>query len=357
MTRERLWLRSFLGITLIGMVLFGFSHGSISLADESEPDNLRNLASQRGIFIGAAVMSSQLNEPLFASTLAKQFNMVVAENEMKFSYLQPRKGHFSFTAADRIVEFAMKHDMAVRGHCLLWHQQNPTWLNKKWTKAELLDVMRHHITTVVQHYRGRVKYWDVVNEGIEDNGSYRRTVWYNVIGKDYIDEAFKAAHAVDPDAELYYNDYGAEGLNDKAMAIYRLVRGMKKRGVPIHGVGLQMHIDASGYPLNSGLKRNIQRLTDLGLKVHITEMDVRLTTPASKASLERQRRIYRDIMEVCLENPNVTAVLTWGLTDRYTWIPQHAPSSWAGMGEPLLFDVNYGKKPAFYGVQEALKGL
>ena len=347
--------RTFLSIALFGIVLLSSTYGSISLADDASQDSLRNLATQRGFFIGAAVMSSQLNDPTFADTLSQNFNMIVAENDMKPMYLQPSQGNFTFTSSDKIVDFALKHNMEVRGHCLVWHQQIPNWLNgQNWTRDELLAVMREHITQVVSHYRGKVKYWDVVNEGIEDNGSFRNNIWYQVIGKDYIEEAFKAAHEADPDAELYYNDYGAEGSNEKAMAIYRMVKNLKKQGVPIHGVGLQMHIDDSRYPLNSGFKRNIKLLTKLGLKVQITEMDVRLRTPASEKDLKRQREIYHDITEVCLEEPNVTALVTWGVTDRYSWIPKYTPF-WPGTGEPLLFDVNFNKKPAYFGIQEALK--
>lgn len=323
----------------------------------NDPDALRNLAAQRGIAIGAAVNSFNLSDMTYAATLAGNFNMIVAENEMKFDASEPQQNSFNFVAGDKLAEFARQNQMTFRGHCLVWHQQLPEWLTSgKWSKSELLEIMRNHIKGMVGHYRGKVACWDVVNEAIDDNSGMRNTLWYSTIGKSYIDEAFIAAREADPDVLLFYNDYGGEGLTDKANAIYQMVKGMKKRGIPIDGVGMQMHIDDSGYPMNNGFKKNIERLTALGLKVQITELDVRLQTPTSAASLEKQARIYHDLMVICLQNPNVTAVLTWGLTDRYSWIPNYAPM-WKGTGKPLLFDADFNKKPAYFGVQNALKGL
>jgi endo-1,4-beta-xylanase len=321
-----------------------------------DPNSLRNLADQAGIYIGAAAFSSGLNESPYPATLAEHFNMLVAEWEMKFDPTEYTRDQFNFTWGDSLVNFAQANNMAVRGHALIWYQAVPSWVtNGTWTQSELLSIMQNHITKVVDHFKGKVGWWDVVNEAISDSSPYNlRTdrIWY-LAGSDYIDKAFQAARAADPNVKLFYNDYGGEGQTGKADAIYNLVKGMKDRGIPIDGVGFQMHIDIYNNPLNHGFEANIKRFTDLGLEVHITEMDVRVPIPATQSNLDLQARIYHDIMAASLRNPTVTAFLTWGFTDKHTWIDSFFP----GFGEPLYFDKNYRKKPAYYGVQSALKRL
>jgi len=172
---------------------------------------------------------------------------------------------------------------------------------------------------------------------------------YNVIGPEYLDLAFQCAHAADPDALLFYNDYSAEGLNPKSDAVYNLVRGMKARGIPIHGVGLQCHWKYNDYPPLADVVSNITRLAALGLEIHITELDVRIDNPVTPEKLERQAQAYRDIVSACLRAPRCTTVLTWGISDAYSWVP----SFFTNEGAALLFDKNYQPKPAYF----ALRGL
>jgi endo-1,4-beta-xylanase len=331
--------------------------GSSGNSDTRDPDSLRVLADQAGIHIGAAAISNFFNESRYCPTLAGQFNMLVADWEMKFDPTEKERNVFDFTGGDVLVHFAETNNMAVRGHALIWHQAVPSWVTGgTWTKSELLSIMQNHITRVVDHFEGRVGWWDVVNEAISDSPPYNlRTdsIWYQVIGSEYIDDAFIAARAADPGVKLFYNDYGGEGQTGKADAIYNLVKGMRDRGIPIDGVGFQTHLVTDGYPLNADFEANLKRFTDLGLEVHITEMDIRLPIPASTSDLDLQGQIYHDIMAAVLRNPKITAFLTWGFTDKHSWID----SCYPGYGQSLLFDNNYQKKAAYYGVQNALKGL
>jgi endo-1,4-beta-xylanase len=213
-------------------------------------------------------------------------------------------------------------------------------------------VLQDHITTVVSRYKGRVAYWDVVNEGVSENGvGLRKTVWSDGIGPDYIDKAFIWAHVADPDALLFYNDYAAEGLGGKSDEVYNLVKGMVERGIPIHGVGLQMHFVAGASPAPEDIARNIQRLGELGLQVHITELDVRLPVEASKDDLDQQANLYQQLLEVCTKAQNCTAFVMWGFTDRYSWVP----NSFSGYDHALIFDKEYRSKPAYFSLRKVLE--
>jgi endo-1,4-beta-xylanase len=316
--------------------------------------SLRHFAQVRGMQIGAAVAESPLrNEDLYAETIAREFNMLTPENAMKFGPLHPDPDRYNFDAADTIVNFAEEHSMQVRGHTLVWHSQLSPWLTEgNWTRDELTQILREHITTVVGHYQGRVVAWDVVNEAIADDGSLRETIWLRGIGPEYIDMAFRWAHEADPDARLFYNDYNGEGLSPKSDAIYALVRDLLQRGVPIHGVGLQMHVSVDWSPDPQDVAANMERLSALGLEVHITEMDVRIQDLATEEDLAKQALIYRDMLRVCLSVQNCEAFVLWGATDRHSWIPQFFP----GWDSALIFDKSYRPKPAYNALIDELAG-
>jgi endo-1,4-beta-xylanase len=205
-----------------------------------------------------------------------------------------------------------------------------------------MEVLREHITTVVGRYKGRIVAWDVVNEAVEQNGELRDTVWLRVIGPEYIELAFRWAHEADPDALLFYNDYSAETMNRKSNAVYALVQDLLEKGVPIHGVGFQMHVELGGAPSLRAVQRNMERLGALGLEVQITEMDVRLRDTKAQ-TLERQAEIYGDTLQLCLDEPSCTAFVMWGFADCHSWIP----SSFKGWGDALVFDGDYAPKPAY----------
>ncbi len=319
-------------------------------------DSLRNLAGRLNFHVGAAVSIPALqNDTLYADTLAREFNMVTPENVMKMDTLQPRQGEFDFSQGDALVDFAEAHDMQVRGHTLVWHNQLPGWLiSGTFTRDQAIQLLHGHISTVVGHYKGRVQYWDVVNEAVADSGSgLRDTRWRQLIGDDYIDMAFQFAHEADPDALLFYNDYGGEMGGAKSDAIYNLVKDMRDRGIPINGVGLQMHLSLS---VNAdALAQNMQRLTDLGLQVQITELDDRYQGEATDMILQREANDYAKVINACLDNPGCTAFVTWGISDKYTWLRSPSLGFYQNTSvEPLMFDDHFQPKLAYTAVQSAL---
>ena len=331
-------------------------------ADEAvTPITLRDLADARGIRIGAAVASRPLaNELAYRDTLAREFSSVTCENVMKPSFVQATPGYFDFQASDAIVAFAAAHGMTVRGHTLVWHQQNPAWLERVAAVGENpVGALREHIVGVVRHYRNDgpapVPVWDVVNEALTDNGLLRDTLWSRALGPKYVADAFRWAHEADPDARLFYNDFGAEGMGRKANAVHTMLRDLLQDGVPIHGVGLQMHIGIGPRqsPDLGDLTANIARLRALGLEVHVTEMDVKLQTgTGSDASrLADQAQVYADVLSTCLD-AGITSVTLWGFTDAHSWIPGFT-------GKPdgaLPFDANYEPKPAYHALSWVLAG-
>ncbi|MBT2657122.1 endo-1,4-beta-xylanase [Bacillus sp. ISL-18] len=311
--------------------------------------------------IGAAVnlrtIESQQN------LLAKHFNSITAENDMKFELLQPEEGKFTFERADKLATFAQSHGMKMRGHTLVWHNQTPDWVfqnsdGEKVTRDQLLQRMKDHMTTVMQSYKGQIYCWDVVNEAVTDEGPelYRKTNWFDIIGEDYIEKAFEIAHAADPDALLFYNDYN-ESNPGKREKIYQLVKSLVDKGVPIHGVGLQGHWNLTNPSLDQ-IREAIERYASLGLKLQLTELDVSvfefedkrtdLTEPTEEMT-ERQTQRYQQIFELLREYRDViTAVTFWGAADDYTWLsdfPVRGRKNW-----PLLFDEDHQPKEAFWKV-------
>lgn len=300
------------------------------------------------MLVGTAVQSGLLAGAQYSDVAAREFNYLTAEYEMKWDYMEPAPGTGNFGAGDAIVDYAMAQGMRVKGHTLIWHGATPSWVNGL-SPADLRTAFRQHITRVAGHFRGRVDAWDVVNEAVADDGSgLRNTVFRQRLGDSYIADAFRLARQADPGARLFYNDYGGEGLNAKADRIYELVRDLQAAGVPIDGVGLQMHISANNRPSDASIAANMRRLAALGLVVHISEMDVRISTVGAPAArLEAQRTTYRDVVRLCVVEPRCEAVTFWGFTDAHSWIRGDAP---------LLFDAQYRRKPAYYGVLDAFRG-
>jgi endo-1,4-beta-xylanase len=313
---------------------------------------LRELALAHAIDLGAAAAVDWVSgNNQYRKILAREYSMLTPENAMKFDAVEPEQGKFDFTNADMLVDFALKNGMKVRGHTLVWDQALPDWvLNGKFTQAEWVAILKNHIVTEVGHYKGKVYAWDVVNEGLAPTGVLAKTIWRDGVGQDYIELAFRTAREADPDALLFYNEYGAEGMNAKSDGVYNLVKDLKAKGL-IDGVGLQMHITNEDGPTQEELVANMVRLGDLGLIVHITELDVRLPVPATVELLDQQAVVYKDIFQACISVSACKAVITWGFTDAASWIPYTFPDYGAG----LLFDGAFRPKPAYYTVWEALK--
>jgi endo-1,4-beta-xylanase len=312
-------------------------------------DPLRDAARSAGKLVGAAVQSSLLGDGRYSGVLSRHFNYLTAEYEMKWDPIERTRGTNDFGGGDAIVSYALGNGMQVKGHALIWHGSVPSWVNGL-SSADLRVAFENHIRSVAEHFRGRVYAWDVVNEAVADDGSgLRDTVFRQKLGDQYIADAFRIARQADPQALLFYNDYGGEGLNQKSNRIFELVQNLRAQGVPIDGVGLQMHITASNPPSTASVASNMQRLAAIGLSVNISEMDVRVRDLPAQTKLETQRSVYRSIAAVCVAEPRCDGITFWGFTDAYSWIDAQF-----GADDPLLFDEQYGAKPAYYGVLDAL---
>jgi endo-1,4-beta-xylanase len=332
------------------------------LAAATPSANLRQTADKTGLLIGAAVRPSLFSEAAYSATLSREFNMLEPEDAMKWWVVRQSREYFDFRQGDQIVAFAQAHGMKIRGHCLVWDHNNPEWLaDGHFPPDQMSQLLQQHITHVMQHYAGQVFVWDVVNEALDENGRFKDSPWYNrpgigfaERGSAYVERAFRWARESDPKALLFYNDNGAEGMNPKSDAVYAIVKDFKSRGVPIDGVGMQMHISSLDFD-TSQVSLNIARLTDLGVQVHITELDVSLPVDLngsfSKNDLERQADIYRGVVRACVENPRCTAIQTWGFTDKYSWIGSHSHGT---RGGALLFDRLYQPKPAYEAMIEEI---
>jgi len=318
---------------------------------------LRAAADCTGRLVGAALSTQHLGESAYA-TAAKEFNYVTAENEMKWSSNEPTRGQFSFAVGDEIVTFARNNGMKVKGHALVWHNQLPEWARGLTGVTDVRAAMLAHIKGVVEHYKGKVQAWDVVNEAVSLDGTgMRDSPFYRYLGETFIDEAFKAARAADPDAKLYYNDYNCEGLTPKANKVFELVKGMKERNVPFDGVGLQLHYGEPNQAVpTADFAANLQRYIDLDLDVLISEMDVHVCAGLSPTD---QQAIYHDLVAVCVAQPRCVAITFWGINDKYSWLNDEDDLGCAAGKKPLglLWDDNFKKKPAYTGVLEALLGL
>ena len=293
-------------------------------------------AAQSGRYFGVAIDPGYFNDQQYVTTLNREYNSVVAENAMKWEATEPNQGQFDFRGGDEVVSHAESQGMRVRGHTLVWHSQLAPWV-QQLSGNELRDAMLGHITGVAEHYRGKIDSWDVVNEAFDEDGTRRDDSHFQQqLGDGYIEDAFRAADAADPDAELCYNDYNTDGLNPKSDAVYNMVADFKARGVPIDCVGFQNHLssdtDMSTY------RQNLQRFADLGVDVQITELDV-------GGSGTPQADVYRTVTQSCLAVARCKGITVWGITDAHSWRAEETP---------LLFDENYRKKEAYNAVLEAL---
>jgi endo-1,4-beta-xylanase len=324
------------------------------------PTPLRTLAEQRGRYIGAATGSSfqrtDATGETLRSVLAHDFNMVWSGNFLKFDWLRPSQSSYNFEWADSMVAFAEAHTMVVRGHVFVWHSQVPSWLTSgNWTSAQADSILRDHITIVMNRYRGRIRIWDVVNEALDDNAATRtsESFWYRQLGPGYVERAFRLAHEADSTAFLYYNDYNIEGMNAKSDATYNLISGLVVRGVPIHGIGMQGHFQVGRLPSAQDLATNFARFAALGLKIQITELDIRMTLPVTAEKLAQQATDYRTIVNACLQISACDAIELAGVYDGNSWVP----STFPGEGAALLRDEAFYAKPAYTAVYNLLAGL
>ena len=334
--------------------------------------------------IGTALNADQVmgKDPKAMAIVKQNFNSIVAENLFKWQFIHPKPDTFAFGEQDQFVKFGEENNMYIVGHVLVWHSQTPWWVfqdenGEPASKELLLKRMENHIKTVVGRYKGQIDGWDVVNEALEADGSYRKSPWFNIIGEEYIEKAFQFAHEADPAAELYYNDFDM-WKTSKATGVERIVNNLKAKGIRIDGLGIQAHWGMD-YPEMDQLDANLQTYRDLGMKVMFTELDLNLLPVAwdqvgadismnydLKAELDPYSKALPDSMmmyttlryvewfkEFLKYDDIVTRVTFWGIDDGHSWLnnwPVHGRTAY-----PLLFDRNYEPKPVVRALIELVK--
>jgi endo-1,4-beta-xylanase len=295
-------------------------------------------AAQSGRYFGAAVAAGRLGDAQYTGILNREFNSITPENEMKWDATEWSRNNFTFGSADRIVNHARSNNQRVRGHTLVWHSQLPDWVKAIRDANTLRGVMNNHINTVMGRYKGQIYAWDVVNEAFADGTTQLRgSVFRDVLGTGFIEEAFRTARAADPAAKLCYNDYNVEDWNaPKTQGMYSLVRDFKARGVPIDCVGLQAHFGSGGAP--GSFATTLANFAALGVDVQLTELDI---AGASSSA-------YNNVTRACMNVPRCTGITVWGVRDS---------DSWRSAENPLLFDRSGNKKPGYDGTLAALNAV
>lgn len=332
--------------------------------------SLKVHAAAKGVLTGFAVVPGLLRtDAAYTKLVKEQASLIVAENAMKWEPLRPAPDKYYFDDADYLVKFAEENRMKIRGHNLCWHRQIPKWFAATATKENARGILESHIETVAGRYAGRMHSWDVVNEAIEVGDGktgdgrpdgLRDSPWLRLVGDDYIEIAFRAARRADPQALLAYNDYGIEaewpGDEAKRQAVLMMLRRLKARQVPIDAVGIQSHISAGpNARYGAGLMNFIASVRELGLQVFVTEMDVndRALGPDVVERDAAVAAVYGDYLNMMLGDPAVTAVVFWGVTDRFTWL-NYEDARKDGVAErPLLFEDGYKAKPSFFAVRDS----
>jgi endo-1,4-beta-xylanase len=329
--------------------------------------SLRSLAAPIGLRIGTAVTPFELDNAAYRQITGDQFSSVTPGNEMTWQVVEPTRGTYDWTAADRLVSFARQHDQLVRGHTLAWHNQLPNWLTAgvadgSIDNTQLRALLRKHVTDEVTHFRGQIWQWDVANEFFTDSnpsGINPKDFWVSHLGTGVLADVFRWAHAADPHALLFFNDYniaGEDGSNAKSDAVFAWAKQMLAQRVPIDGIGDQGHLDTQfGFPTQ--LTADLQRFANLGLKVAITEADVRtfVDTPAAQVPTDHlatfaQPYEFSQMLKACLAVRQCISFTVWGFGDANSWIP----GFFTGEGFATIYDVNLAPKPAFTDLQQDL---
>jgi len=333
------------------------------------PDSLRALAAKTGLRIGTAVIPFDLDHPAYQAIAASQFSVVTPGNEMKWQVVEPTQGTFDWSGADRLVTFAEQHGQLVRGHTLLWHNQLPDWLtsgvaNGTIGNAQLKDLLHQHIVTEVSRYKGRIWQWDVANEFFTDSNPSTinpNDFWISHLGTGIIADAFRWAHQADPHALLFYNDYniaGEDGTNAKSDAVFAWLKQLLAQGVPINGIGDQGHLDTQYGFSGAQMTQDLQRYASLGLKVAITEADVRTfvnnatdQVPTDHLATFAQPDEFGQMLKACLAVRQCISFTVWGFGDADSWVP----GFFTGEGYATIYDVNLNPKPAYTELQQDLR--
>ena len=304
---------------------------------------LRELADARDMQFGYAILQSYYERPdgaIYAEIAGEEFNIVSTENSMKFDFLNPVPGKYRWAATDNMVQQAKAHQQTIHGHTLVWYTALPSWVwRSRFEDREL--IMREYIDRVMDRYADDIPLWDVVNEALEDDGTLRRSVWFQGMGASYIDTAFRQARESAPDATLIYNDYDIAFAGPKSDGMLSLVQQLKDAGTPLDGVGFQLHLFADFDKVDEVVE-TFQKVADLDLDIYVTELDISM---GPGQTLAQQAALYEQILSACLDQSRCKAFQTWGFTDMYTWRP--------GL-RPLILDEGYQAKPAYLSLQQRL---
>jgi endo-1,4-beta-xylanase len=376
MLTRRKWIRQVAGVTAVAAIPGWLGGRGLARTPENQSpsiagaESLKAHAAARGLLVGCAVNANLLREEEgFRRLLAEQYNIVVPENCLKWNLLRPTPETYSFTDADSLVTFAETHQMKVRGHNFVWHEALPGWFAGTVSKDNAEKFLVDHIHTVCGRYKGKMHSWDVVNEAIwipdgRADGLRSSSPWFQMLGPSYIDLAFRTAREADPTALLTYNDYGIEYDGDEAgkkrTAVLALLRRMKADKVPLDALGIQSHLHAiSKDGFSKGVRELIDGANALGLQVFITELDVNDDAVAMADMAERDKivaSVYHSYLTAALDGPEVKAVLSWGASDRNTWLnhgtkfrKQHPER----LQRPLPFGPDYAPSPAFFAMRDS----
>ena len=334
------------------------------VAAEALP-SLREIAAPKGLFFGCAVSDPQLRRPELTALLLEQCSIVVAENAMKWRLTHPAPDRFDFTQADNFMNFAESNHLLARGHNLCWHEHNPAWLDSTLTPQNAAGILTNHIRTVTGRYKGRIHSWDVVNEAIRpehhNHHDLTTSVWLKNIGEGYLDLAYRTASEADPSALLTYNDFDIEtdepAQEKKREAILALIHRMKKKGTPLHALGVQAHLRTyAGLPTFNGLHKFLKQIEKLNLQVFVTELDVDDSSLPADIP-ERDRLVaeyYKSFLTNIFRHNSVKAVLTWCLSDRDSWLQGFRPRKDHLPQRSLPFDADLHPAPAFFALRDAL---
>ncbi|WP_103123610.1 endo-1,4-beta-xylanase [Nostoc cycadae] len=335
----------------------------------TEKPSLHERAAKKGLIYGAAVRTDILkSDAKYAATVIENCRMLVPEWEMKWAAgnvkLRPSPDKFDFAPADWLANFATSHDLLLRGHTLVWHRSLPSWFKEKANSKNAVELLKNHINTVVKRYAGKIHSWDVVNEVMlpKDGRSdgLRISPWLELLGQNYIELAFRLTSAADPNALLVYNEYDLDYDNRqqeaKRIAVLKLLERLRTKGTPIHALGIQAHLSPGDNQFNAKkLRKFLQDVASLGLKIMITELDV----VDKKLPFDIQTRdriiagVYEDYLSTVLDERAVIAVLTWGLSDRYSWLNEFEPRSDKAPVRPLPYDTYMQRKLAWNAIARA----
>jgi len=269
---------------------------------------------------------------------------------MKWGPTEPSQGSYSYTQGDTVLNNAKAAGQIIRGHNLVWYNQLPSWLSSSASSSQLISIMTDHITNEVTHYKGQVYAWDVVNEPFSDSGGMRSWLFQNTVGTSYINTAFTTAHAADPNAKLYLNDYNLEYESSKFDTALSTITSMVNAGIPIHGVGFEGHMIVGSVPSAATMAAQMNKFTALGLEVAFTEIDIRMTLPSTAALLAQQKTDYQTMVQACMMVTKCVGMTVWDYTDKYSWVP----GTFSGQGAACPWDANLVKKPAYDGIVAGL---